>query len=467
MNIQRNCGLQFHSLGNKGERERMKIELTEVSGKEDEKEVSLRLIITGTCKEAENATVCIQPPKYAEPFAYTEVSVTDLKEKETQTIDLSYKLSYGGRYVFYTWEKNSKLATLQSTIVNRKGAGVYSGNTHSHSTYSDGKSTLEENRKAMMECGHSFIYATDHNTTAHFKELEEYKEQGATENFLHIPGWEFTTQYGHSIAYGSTSTVSVEKIPERNNLQAWQEFVDEMNAQNATVYFAHPHEAPRYEFGDDVLCGIKGIAGVEAWNGYNYHALSYQNRKNFEVWDSFNRRGDHHYPGNSVSDAHTRSGQSSPYIKGFLKELSKQAVEEMLQKGSYIGSNGPEITFTLGEAGIGETCKVKKNASGKGQKVLMKLDVFDPLGEIEAVNIYRGIVDGEYTVKPNTKKIFEFYPMGDMEKRNFVRNLYIDVAAGEFYRVEVVTGVGVVAYMADENRLEKGFAFTNPIWIEE
>ena len=96
----------------------------------------------------------------------------------------------------------------------------------------------------------------------------------------------------------------------------------------------------------------------------------------------------------------------------------------------------------------------------------MKINVFDPLGEIEMVNVYRGFVDGEYTVKPNTKKIFEFYPIGELEKRNFVKNLYVDVTAGEFYRVEVVTGVGVVAYMADVKRLEKGFAFTNSIWID-
>ena len=37
---------------------------------------------------------------------------------------------------------------------------------------------------------------------------------------------------------------------------------------------------------------------------------------------------------------------------------------------------------------------------------------------------------------------------------------------GEFYRVEVITGTGVVAYISDESKIEKGFAFTNPIWIE-
>lgn len=441
----------------------MKIELVERLRNDTEKNVMLQLIITGTSYEAENKVVCVQSPMHSEPFCFSEIIINNLKKDEIQRLDLMYKFESGGRYVFYIWEKGSKLQTLKSAVVNMKGAGVYSGNTHSHSTYSDGKSTLEENRKAMMECGHSFIYATDHNTTAHYAELEEYEKKGIDENFLHIPGWEFTTKYGHSIAYGSNETVDVAKIPERNNLKAWQEFVNEMNATNAIVYMAHPYEAPRYEFGDNVLCGIKGIVGVEAWNGYNYHALAYQNRKSFEIWDSFNRRGDRHYYGNAVSDAHTRNGQSSPYIKGYMNTLSKQAVEAMLKEGTYIGSNGPEIEFSLGDAGIGETCRIH---SGEFQKILMKINVFDPLGEIEMVNVYRGFVDGEYTVKPNTKKIFEFYPIGELEKRNFVKNLYVDVTAGEFYRVEVVTSVGVVAYIADVKRLEKGFAFTNPIWID-
>ena len=445
----------------------MKAELIELSKDEEKGRVSLRLIITGTRQEPENGIICIQPPWYAVPGAHSEICVSELAENEEMTLDLQYEFLYGGRYVFWVWERNNKLATLKWTIVSIKGAGMYSGNTHSHSTYSDGKSTLEENRRAMMDCGHSFIYATEHNTTAHFPELAEYVEKGKEENFLHIPGWEYTTKYGHSIAYGSRETYDVGKIPERNCVEAWQKFADTMKAQEAVVFLAHPYEAPKYEFGEDVLKEIVGIAGVEAWNGYNFHALAYQNRKNFEAWDLFNSRGDGHYTGNAVSDAHTQKGQSSPYIKGYLKELSQSAVEEMLVSGRFIGSNGPEIIFSIGNAEIGETYKVSVEEDKQISKVLMKLEVFDPLGGIEAVSVYRGVVDGIFSAKPNTVKLFEFYPMGELEKRNFEKNIFLDVKPGEFYRVEVITEVGVVTYMADSDKIEKGFAYTNPIWIEE
>lgn len=402
----------------------MDIQILENSKDSARRRVSLQLVITGQSTDKERGIVCIQPPKYAAPFDYTEICVKELAEGETLVLDLAYELVHGGRYVFYAWEKGNQLPSLCKAVVNMGGAGIYSGNTHSHSTYSDGKSTLQENRAAMMNCGHSFIYATDHNTTAHNDELREYEKMGVAENFLHIPGWEFTTKYGHAIAYGSMQTYDTDRIPERNNLQAWQEFVDTMNEEGARVFFAHPYEAPRYEFGDDVLKNITGVVGIEAWNGYNYHALAYQNRKNFEVWDLFNCRGDGHYAGNAVSDAHTGSGQSSPYIKGYLKELSKKAVEEMLVQGRFIGSNGPEIDFSIGEAGIGETYQVEKDASGKMQKALVRLDVFDPLGDIEAINVYKAVIDGVYGLKPNTRKVLEFYPMGENEKRNFAKNIY-------------------------------------------
>lgn len=54
-----------------------------------------------------------------------------------------------------------------------------------------------------------------------------------------------------------------------------------------------------------------------------------------------------------------------------------------------------------------------------------------------------------------------------MIKRIYTKNIYLNVTPGEFYRAEVVTGVGVTAYTADRDKVEKGFAFTNPIWIEK
>lgn len=423
-------------------------------------EYQYRLRILCRNEKVENTTICIQPPLCAEPNEYVEINIEELLPGNSLEIELEYTYLCGGRHVFYMWEKNNQLNTLTRYAEAVAGAGCYSGNTHSHSTYSDGKSTLAENRSVMMENGHSFIYATDHNTLAQAKELEEYEELGRKELFLHMCGWEYTTKHGHSIAYGSKKTYDPKLVTDINQLQEWQAFVDEMRKEEAVVFLAHPYEAARYEFGDEVLMNIQGIAGVEAWNGWTKDALCWASRKQFDLWDALNRKGNAHYVGNAVSDAHTIPSQSSPYIKGYLEELTTEAVEDMLKSGSFIGSNGPEISLQIGDAGIGESYE------SDGKETLLQLMAFDPAGNIESVNIYVGKVDNQCVNKANTKKKFAYYPAGENEKRVFTKKIYLKVQPGEFYRAEVITGFGVVAYMADSNKLEKGYAFTNPIWIE-
>lgn len=419
-----------------------------------------RLSISCKQESVTNRIVCIQPPIYSEPSEYTEIKIEKLNPGDSLEIELCYRFLCGGRHVFYMWEKNNQLPTLTRYVEAVSGAGYYSGNTHSHSTYSDGKSTLYENRSVMMENGHSFIYATDHNTDAHFQELKEYEKCGEEDLFLHMCGWEYTTSHGHSIAYGSRNIYDTKRITGFGNLNEWQGFVDAMRQEQALVFLAHPYEAPKYEFGDEVLMNIQGITGIEAWNGWTKDAFCYETRKAFQLWDALNRKGTAHYVGNAVSDAHTSGSQSSPFIKGYLEDLNKETVEEMLKKGSFTGSNGPEIEFSIGETGIGESYV------SDDQEALLQLKAFDPVGNIEAVHIYAGRVDGDNSGKANTKRIFTYYPLGESEKRCFTQKMYLKVKPGEFYRAEVITRFGVVAYMADKNKYEKGYAFTNPVWIQ-
>ena len=59
----------------------------------------------------------------------------------------------------------------------------YKANLHSHSTYSDGKLTPEQMKKAYMEKGYSIIAFTDHNLLLSHNDLSD-------ENFLALNGME-------------------------------------------------------------------------------------------------------------------------------------------------------------------------------------------------------------------------------------------------------------------------------------
>lgn len=427
---------------------------------------SFQFQIKNKSENVQSGTICFQPPLYAEPFRYFEVEIKDLTPGEAKIIPLQYQFSHGGRYVFYFWEKNAQLNTLEKTTVFLSGPGYYSGDTHNHSIYSDGKSTLLENRESMLRKGHSFLYSTDHNTLEHRAEIDNFTQSPADGQFLlHMTGWEYTTKNGHALPYNTNEVYDHTVMTERGNLEQWQVFVDEMNKQDGFVFLAHPFEAPRYEFGEDLLMNIQNITGIEVWNGFNHHALTYENRKAFEIWDEMNKKGDAHYIGNAVSDAHTAEKQGNPFIKGYFHQLSLAEVHRLLKSGQFFGSNGPEIQFSINEAKTGETLYLQTPR----QTANIHFSIFDPAGKIETIILYKGILNRkvEDSSKRNkTLKVMEIYPKGEAERRYFQKEYYTEVEEGEFYRLEVITEFGIVAYEKDKLTQDKGFAYTNPIWIE-
>lgn len=421
--------------------------------------------LTNCSEQQQTATICFQPPLHADPFQYFEVHLHALAPGESKEIPLQYTFNAGGRYVFYFWEKGAQLATLSKAQCVIEGAGYYSGDTHNHSFYSDGTSTLQENRLSMQQKGHSFLYSTDHNTLEHGGEIADFAQTEEAAHFLHMTGWEYTTRNGHALAYNTNDVYDPMAMTEMGNLQQWQQFVDDMVARDGFVFLAHPYEAPRYEFTDELLLNIENITGIEVWNGFNHHALAYENRKAFEMWDTLNKKGTQRYIGNAVSDAHTAEKQGNPFIKGFLQELTQAEVHRLLQTGQFIGSNGPEIEFTIDTASIGQVLHIAE----REQLAKVRLSIFDPAGKIECITVYKCVYDRKMssTQKRNkTVKALEIYPTGDAEKRLFEKEYYMNVEEGSFYRVEVITEFGIVAYSNEKVVQDKGFAYTNPIWIE-
>lgn len=424
------------------------------------------LEVTNVSDESVSGIICFQPPAFVEPFKYFEVQLDGLDAGEAKTIPLQYEFPFGGRYVFYFWEKQAQLTTLAKQSFFLSGPGVYSGDTHNHSDYSDGKSTLQENRESMLAKGHSFLYSTDHNTLAHEDEILAYGKTEESRTFLHATGWEYTTKFGHALAYGTKQVYDSYLITEHDNPALWQDFIDDTNEKGGFVYLAHPFEAARYEFGEQVLENVRGFAGIEVWNGFNHHALSYENRKAFDLWDELNKRGEAHYMGNAVSDAHSKEKQGNPFIKGHLEELTEERMLEMVKSGRFYGSNGPEIQFSIGDAETGGTLLIE----GEKQMAKFQLEVFDPAGAIEQVVLYKATLNSKsrHTGKRNkTVKAMEIHVAGEADKRHCSIERYMEVRDGEFYRVEVITAFGIVAYDLEKVEQDKGFAYTNPIWIEQ
>ena len=420
------------------------------------REQTFHLKLHNYSKQGISAVFCFQPPLGVEPCGRRDIWLDCLPSEQTAEIPLLYTFNQGGRHQFWGWIKGKQDAALWKESVFLSGSGFYSGDTHTHSTYSDGKGMLAENRDSMLDKGHSFLYSTDHNTMGHEKDILDYSRRDEAKSFLHIAGWEFTSQYGHALAYGVLNPSDPKRISRRGGLAEWQDFVDEMQGYGGNVFLAHPYEAPEYEFGDEILHNIQRIIGLEVWNGYNHHALDDQNQKAFRLWDRLNMAGKGRYIGNAVSDAHTVLKHGTPFIKGYLAELNTHEVHNMLKQGSFFGSNGPEIAFFIDNKGMGDVCVVAQR-----KMVFAQIRVFDPLGGLERIALLCGKIGGK-----SIQEVFHVLPDGEAERTLWVKDWYFHVEPGEFYRLEAVSKMGVASYNKELKTQEKGFAFSNPIWVE-
>ena len=355
-----------------------------------------------------------------------------IKKIDTLNIKFMFKVLEGGRSVFkikYTDENNNiRYKELQ---IFSKGPGWYSGDTHTHSTFSDGIGSIEQNLLYGKNVGLSFIAASDHNTILHFKTVDSLNKK--YNDFVILPAEEITTSSGHCLAYNINTLVPW-------NLQTYsrKNIIDSVNKQINTFgpafsYIAHPN-VQFYEWSDTSYTGIKGL---EVWNSIDldFNFNNYRTRKSFSQWDSLNLLGRHIF-GMSNSDAHGPNVVGSNYIVAKLEEFSKAEIIKVLRdKGTFYGTNGPSINFTLNNYQMGETVYVNSDAENIMLRISANSNSDDNISEIK---LYK-----------NGSVIRIWENLGQIK---LIKEL-INVSPGDFFRIELTAG--------------SGYAFSNPIWINQ
>jgi hypothetical protein len=151
----------------------------------------------------------------------------------------------------------------------------------------------------------------------------------------------------------------------------------------------------------------------------------------------------------------------NPFIKGYLRDRDIGSLREMLERGHFFGSNGPDLYFRMGRAQMGETLYINEEHKSVRAEILL----FDPAGRIEKILLYKGTIGTGGEENP-VRLAAEVSPLS-VERRRFEISFKLTVSHGEFYRVEAFTEFGAVAFDPGAQKQEAGFAFTNPIWIEQ
>ena len=149
----------------------------------------------------------------------------------------------------------------------------YSGDFHTHTFYSDGKLSREENIVVANSRDLDFFAPTEHNV---------FHKTWPDSNILIIPGMEFTSNWGHfNILFSKTSSLEEGELGKFDNEEDFTKLLDKY-ANFGIVSLNHPFLAPwELKMGSYELSKIKTMEIInDPTYGDNYNA----NEKTLKAW---------------------------------------------------------------------------------------------------------------------------------------------------------------------------------------
>jgi hypothetical protein len=259
--------------------------------------------------------------------------------------------------------------------------GWFSGDTHHHSTHSDGRQPPYEVYESSIASGLDWCALTDHNTVDQNEEWVEF----TSDDFLAVSGMEVTTNalpedeekkkgYGHQNALGVMdlpNPIDPENpvIWNRYMYDSWEDIqkaIDETHEMGGLYMINHAMQSRDWADGTFSFWGkVKNFDAIEVWNGEDpphypsirtFHPTrTYYwntNTMNTQVWFEFLNAGNK-VAGWASSDSHDVYGLSygtgpvynkaitgfgSTYVKS--NKLTWPAVRDALKKGNVFMSAG-------------------------------------------------------------------------------------------------------------------------------
>jgi hypothetical protein len=293
-------------------------------------------------------------------------------------------------------------------LYNLQKHGWFPGDTHHHSSHSDGRNTPGQIYHSALASGLSWCALTDHNTNAGNEIWSEYTGR----KFLAVPGVEITTGntpednamhkgWGHQNALGVNGLPGAKDpdnpiIWDRYIYTSWedvQQGIDETHAEGGLFMLNHVMSPSNWFGGSISTWGqIRNYDAIEVWNAYhgntpfspwiarlespdtnvwNGHTVA------FQVWFEFLNAGNR-LAGLASSDSHDATGLNqggtAPTmhrgITGFAstyvhaKELKWPKIRRGLKNGNVFltaGAFGPLLLTRCEGRGPGNDIMLPKN----------------------------------------------------------------------------------------------------------
>lgn len=244
-----------------------------------------------------------------------------------------------------------QLATPSATfeVPETRGGAWYKGNTHTHTTNSDGDSPPEVVAGWYKDHGYDFLVLSDHNVLPDPTTLGHLVDS----TFLLVPGEEVTSSFdGRPVHVNGLDLPGVVDPRTAHSMVATlQANIDAIRAVDGIPHINHPNY--RWSFGTEELAQVEGSRLLEIFNGHplvhNEGGGGYAGLE--DVWDALLTRGKRIY-GIAVDDAHHFQGEFAPdrsnpgraWVAVRAAAREPHAIMTALEAGHFYASTGVELS---------------------------------------------------------------------------------------------------------------------------
>ncbi|MCA9740696.1 MAG: PHP domain-containing protein [Deferribacteres bacterium] len=225
------------------------------------------------------------------------------------------------------------------------GMQWYKGNTHTHTTNSDGDSPPEYVASWYKNHGYNFLVLSDHN----FLTDPAAYAYLADSSFMLIAGEEVTSGFEKKPVHVNGLNVSRLVQPQKDStlVGTLQKNIDAIRDADGAPHINHPNF--RWAFDHRALLQLKNDKLLEIYNGHptvhNWGGGGFPGME--DVWDHLLTAGKHIY-GIAVDDAHhfqgefaaNRSNPGRGWVVVRARTFSPAEIIENLEKGLFYASTG-------------------------------------------------------------------------------------------------------------------------------
>jgi hypothetical protein len=224
-------------------------------------------------------------------------------------------------------------------------SGWFRGNTHSHTTRSDGDVDPATAAAWYRTHGYQFLVISDHNSLTNVDSCGV----NPADPFILIPGEEISDVFGRTPVHLNAIGISRVLPPKHGTSisEVLQKNADAIDQAGGLAQINHPNW--KWSFDDKSIAGVRNVPLLEIYNvnkeSNNFAAGGYPGME--EIWDGLLSQGQriwgvmsddsHSYTGEFAAD---RANPGRGWLMVRAESLSAQAILQSLEEGDFYGTTG-------------------------------------------------------------------------------------------------------------------------------